>query len=373
MEIVYRSIEHYSGNGRLISLHSHLATQIMTNILIDSVRHGDTTAVKRAISSGMDVNQRDEETGLSPLMIAAGFADLESAKILVAAGADCLAVEPMAGASVLHKACQGGSVEVARILLDNGAFIDAVTPTTGHTPLMDALWYKWPDLTAFLLAKNANLNVSTHYGFTLQEHFEYELEVNTVGKDRLFECEKLLNRRKASDESALQTQLLMSAASRGATETVRRLISEGKSVNQRFPIVGGFNDGHTPLLVACRDGHYEVAKQLIDAGADVNAVEPVFGAVPLHKAVYNGRADITRLLIKQPKINLNFQGATNGYTPLHDALWHGHVDCATLLLDSRARTDIKGHDGKTPLCIARESLGAATDLMERLVQESESR
>ena len=344
----------------------------MTNTLIDAIQSGDITSVQQAISSGSDVNLRDADTGLSPLMIAAGRGDSQSVSVLVAAGADCLAVEPRAGASVLHKACQGGSVEVAKILLDNGAFIDAVAPTTGHTPIMDALWYKWPEMTAFLLAKNANLNVSTHYGFTLQQHFDYELEVNTVGKDRLHECERLLNNRKASDLAAQQTQLLMSAASRGAIETVRRLLAEGKSVDQRFPIVGGFNDGHTPLLVACRDGHYEVAKQLVDAGADVNAVEPVFGAVPLHKAVYNGRADITRLLIEQPRIDLNFQGSTNGYTPLHDALWHGYVDCARLLLDSGARTDIKGHDGKTPLRIARESLGEATNFMELLTQKSKS-
>lgn len=340
----------------------------MSSDILDAVRSGDVSALKIALRNGSDVNTREEGSGLTLLMIAAGRGDHESVSVLVAAGADCLAVEPLAGASVLHKACQGGSVEVARILIDNGAFIDAVAPTTGHTPIMDALWYKWPDLTAFLLAKNANLNVSTHYGFTLQQHFEYELEVNTVGKDRLHECEILLSKRKASDLAAQQTQLLMSAASRGAVETVKRLLSEGKVVDQRFPIIGGFNDGHTPLLVACRDGHYEVAQLLIAAGADVNAVEPVFGAVPLHKAVYNGRADITRLLLEQPKIDLNFQGSTNGYTPLHDALWHGYVDCASLLLDSGARTDISGHDGKTPLCIARESLGAATGLMERLVR-----
>ena len=344
----------------------------MSKKLFSAVRSSDPSAIRNALADGADVNQRDEESGLTPLMIAAGRGDHESVRALVAAGADCLAVEPHAGASVLHKACQGGSVEVARILLDNGAFIDAVAPTTGHTPIMDALWYKWPDLTAFLLAKNANLNVSTHYGFTLQQHFDYELAVNTVGKDRLHECERLLNKRKASDVAAQQSHLLMSATARGAVETVKRLLSEGKAVDQRFPIVGGFNDGHTPLLVACRDGHYDVAKLLINAGADVNAVEPVFGAVPLHKAVYNGRADITRLLIEQPKIDLNFQGSTNGYTPLHDALWHGFVDCASLLLDAGARTDVKGHDGKTPLCIARESLGQATDLVNQLVELGES-
>ena len=46
------------------------------------------------------------------------------------------------------------------------------------------------------------------------------------------------------------------------------------------------------------------------AGADVNAIEPCFQAVPLHKAVYNGHADITRLLVAHRGIDLDFQGGT---------------------------------------------------------------
>ena len=339
--------------------------QTSTDIL-DAVWRGDCPSVRRALGSGANPNLRDPESKLTLLMIAAGRADHETAGALINAGADVLAVEPKAGASVLHVACQGGSVEVAKLLVDAGAFVDAVTPATGHTPLMDALWYKWPDLVQYLLAKNANLNVSTHYGFSLQEHFEYELNVNIVGKDRLLRCEELLARRRRSDELAMQTQLLMSAAARGAVVTVRRLLREGAQVDPRFPKLGGFNDGHTPLLVACRDGYYAVVEELLAAGADVNATEPVFGAVPLHKAVYNGRADITRLLVQQPGIDLNFQGATNGYTPLHDALWHGYVDCAQILLDAGAKCDVRGNDGKTPLCIAREVFGSAVAVVRVL-------
>ncbi|MBP2643532.1 MAG: Ankyrin repeat (3 copies) [Firmicutes bacterium] len=89
-------------------------------------------------------------------------------------------------------------------------------------------------------------------------------------------------------------------------------------------------------------------------GSDVNAIEPTFGAVPLHKATYNGYSDITKLLVEHPDINVNFQGYTNGYTPLHDALWHGFDECAEVLINGGARLDLKGHDGKIPLDIARE-------------------
>ena len=112
----------------------------------------------------------------------------------------------------------------------------------------------------------------------------------------------------------------------GDLDEVRRLTVAGAEVDERFPIVNGFNDAHTPLLVAARDGHVEMVRLLVEARADVNATEPTFGAVPLHKAVYNGHADSTRILSERPGVDLDFQGATNGYTPLHDALWHGYVE-----------------------------------------------
>jgi ankyrin repeat protein len=125
---------------------------------------------------------------------------------------------------------------------------------------------------------------------------------------------------------------------------------------------------HTPLLVACRDGHEAIVTELLKAGADVNAVEPTFGAVPLHKAVYNGHAGITQMLVQQPGIDLNFQGWTNGYTPLHDALWHGFVDCARILVEAGARLDLKGHDGKLPIDIATEVFGKEDKEMVALLR-----
>ncbi len=45
---------------------------------------------------------------------------------------------------------------------------------------MEAAWYKWPDLVAFLIARGQNLNLATHYGFTLDDHIAFELNVNRV-------------------------------------------------------------------------------------------------------------------------------------------------------------------------------------------------
>ncbi|QMS86173.1 ankyrin repeat domain-containing protein (plasmid) [Nostoc edaphicum CCNP1411] len=320
--------------------------------LIKAVQENKLDAVQKLLEFGANVNARDAKTGLTILMIAAGQANAEMEKILLDAGADVFAVDSKAGASALHKACQGGSVEVARLLVEAGAFVDWVAPTTGHTPLMDALWFKWPAIVEYLLEVGAGLNLSTHYGFSLVEHFEYELNVNTIGKDKLLQAEKALKKRQKSDQQKVQNQKLMAAVNTNDIATVKHLIQSGVDIDEKYPILNHFNDAHTPLLVAARDGHTEIVVELLKARADVNVTEPTFGAVPLHKAVYNGHADITKILVDQPGIDIDFQGATNGYTPLHDALWHGYAECAEILINAGARLDLKGHDGKTPLAIA---------------------
>ncbi|MGX4653719.1 ankyrin repeat domain-containing protein [Micromonospora sp. SCSIO 07396] len=336
--------------------------------LVEAVRRRAHDELAELLRSGADVDTRDP-SGLTPLMIAAGQGDADSVRLLLDSGADVLTAEPRAGLTALHKACQGGDLAVVRALVDAGAFVDSVAPTTGHTPLMDALWYKFPDVARFLLDMGAGLNLSTHYGFSLKEHFEYELNVNTIGKERLLEAEQHLKDRMAADERRVAGQRLMLAVTTGDVEAVRRLLAAGAEVDERFPFVNGFNDAHTPLLVAARDGHTEIARLLLDAGADVNATEPTFGAVPLHKAVYNGHVDLTRLISAWPGVDLDFQGATNGYTPLHDALWHGYEECSQIVIEAGASLTLVGHDGKTPLDLAEEVFGAD----HRLPREIRSR
>jgi ankyrin repeat protein len=338
----------------------------VTADLVAAVRARDPASVRRLLNSGADPQTRAPDTGLTVLMMAAGQADVDSVKALLAAGADVFTADPGAGATALHKACQGGSVDVARALVEAGAFVDAVAASTGHTPLMDALWFKFPELARYLLEQNAGLNLSTHYGFTLQEHFAFELKVNTVGQDRLLLAERYLNDRLHADERRTEQHRLMAAVTSGDPEEVRRLLAAGVDVDERFPVVNGFNDAHTPLLVAARDGHTEIASVLLDAGADVNATEPTFGAVPLHKAVYNGHVELTRLIAGRPGVNLNFQGSTNGYSPLHDAIWHGYEECARILVDAGADQRLVGHDGKTPHALATEVFGADHPLTQAL-------
>ena len=324
--------------------------------LLAAVRSGASDEVAELLTVGADARTWDAESGLNVLMTSAGRGDSATTRALLGAGADVRTTDRVAGGTALHKAVQSGDLDTVRLLVKAGAYVNAVVPTTGHTPVLDAIWYKWPDIVEFLLDRDAGLNLSTHYGFTMRDHLRYALCANAVGQERLEAADAAVQARTRRDEDAERDQQLMAAVARGDVEGSRTAIASTDDVDVRSPMLNGFNDRHTPLLVAARDGHAEIVEMLLAAGADADAVEPVFGAVPLHKAVYNGHADITRILVDHG-VDKDFQGATNGYTPLHDAIWHGHEECARVLLTAGARLDLLGHDGTTPLGLATTIFG----------------
>jgi ankyrin repeat protein len=289
--------------------------------------------------------------------------------MLLDAGADYLTMDAKTGATALHKAGQSGSLDVATMLLDCGAFLDSVAPTTGHTPLMEALWYKWPELVKLLVERGQNLNLATHYGFTLDDHIAFELNVNQgAEREKYVQIMQYIDTGREVAQATIAQQTVMAATNKGDLEGVKALIAQGAEVNTVYPHVNSFLDGHTPLLVAARDKHTKIVGELLGAGAAVRVEDWVFKGAPLHKATYNGNLDILALLLKDPKIDIDVQGPINGYTPLHDALWHGFADCAMALVTAGARLDLKGHDGKTVLDISTSVLGQDAEVT-RLIRQ----
>jgi ankyrin repeat protein/choline dehydrogenase-like flavoprotein len=345
--------------------------------LLAAVAAEDNAAVAAALGAGADPDARDARTGLTALMMAACRGLPHLVKLLLDAGADPFTTDSKTGATALHKACQSGNIAVARLLLDHGSFVDAICPTTGHTPLMEALWYKWPDLVAYLIERGQNLNLATHYGFTLDDHISFELNVNQgEQKQKYVRIKDLVAKGRADAAAEIARQGVMDAVRKKDRPRLEQLIAGGHDVNTVYPHVDSFFDGHTPLLVAARDARSDVppgstlgtdiVATLLKAGAKVRVEDWVFKGSPIHKATYNGNPEVLKLLLADPTIDVDVQGPINGYTPLHDALWHGFEECSRLLVDAGARLDLVGHDGKTVLDLATEVLGADNALTQRI-------
>jgi ankyrin repeat protein len=103
------------------------------------------------------------------------------------------------------------------------------------------------------------------------------------------------------------------------------------------------NDSNrTPLYVAAYWGKVEIARMLIDAGADVD-VKDNNDDTSLHVAIKYGRVEVVRILI-DAGANLNVQN-NQGETPVHYAAMNGNPGIARMLIDAGADENILTHEG----------------------------
>ncbi len=140
------------------------------------------------------------------------------------------------------------------------------------------------------------------------------------------------------------------AAANGDVAGVQRLLtSDTKLVNARAA------NGATPLLWACIRGQLEVARLLVERGADVNLAQGD-GWTPLHAAVCDGNdaahIGITRLLLEHGA-KLEARNGI-GWTALHAAALKGNTATMGVLLEQKADVGAKDNTGGTALHIAAE-------------------
>ena len=106
--------------------------------------------------------------------------------------------------------------------------------------------------------------------------------------------------------------------------------------------------------MAAYEGHTAIVRALLEAGADVAAVDPSMKATALHAASYAGRTEAARVLIEHG-IDIDKQGPRNGYTALHDAIWQNNIETAKV--PHRGR-------GQSPPLLARWANAAAVCQVE---------
>jgi hypothetical protein len=126
-----------------------------------------------------------------------------------------------------------------------------------------------------------------------------------------------------------QGEELINAARINDLNRVQSLLDEAVNVNARH------GDGWTALMWAVQKGNLEVLKQLLAAGAEVNARDHFDGRTALILASYNGFAEIVELLLKRSAdVNIEDKwGTTAGYW----AIECGHTRIAGLLKAHGAR------------------------------------
>jgi ankyrin repeat protein len=119
------------------------------------------------------------------------------------------------------------------------------------------------------------------------------------------------------------------------------IVEHSQDVNSRC-----FENEWTPLHVASTYGYVEVARILIEHGADVTA-KAVNGWTPLHEASKRGHIDVAGFLVEHGTDAISRD--KGGRTPLHIASAYGHVDLSRFLIEQGTDVTVRDNAGWTPL------------------------
>ena len=365
------------------SVHAQSDTRVVV-----AMKHQDAATAKALIKQRADVNAPDVY-GTTALQWAAHWNDVDTVKALIAAGAKAN-VASRYGVTPLHEAASIGSAPIVNALLRAGATADA-TYGEGETPLMLAARSGNLETVKLLVEAGANVNAAEKFrGQTalmlaaVENHadivqalmsagaevnartIEYSFQTLTGGAGGIIHDRP---------QGALTALIL--AARQGSVEASERLIAGGADLNATEP-----QYGFTALQTAIFNGHYALAKQLLEKGANANDGSLYIVMEMRNLATYSNRPnpsdtergvshmEVARLLLdkgadpnaayvktippRQAQGNIN---VAPGATPLYRAVRAIDLAAVQVLVDRGADPSQAIKDGSTPL-MAAAGLGA---------------
>jgi uncharacterized protein len=203
----------------------------------------DLDAVKRLLAEGADPNAVNR-FGVTPLHEAATIGNAAMLEALLDAGGDANAAFGE-GETVLMTAARAGDTASVKTLLAHGGKPDATENWHGQTALMWAALENHADIVQLLIDAGAEVGRAS----TKHDWVKISYSEGNVPKTR--------------DLGGLTA--LQFAAREGSLESVEKLLAAGADANAAEPMYQ-----LTPLQLAILNGHYTLAKKLIERGVGVD-------------------------------------------------------------------------------------------------------
>jgi len=173
--------------------------------------------------------------------------DMKAIQLFLNAGIDCNA-QSSTGSTALMSASKYGRIEVVNKLLDQKVNVDA-QGKQGVTALMLAAENNQVAVVQLLLKKNADPNLEDQTGWTALMKAVYQGNTS---------CVEALAARSRQEVN----RGLLIAALTGHKEIAKILLDNGAEVDSRA------EDGRTPLMLAAGKGNNDLVSLLLKAGAD---------------------------------------------------------------------------------------------------------
>ena len=320
--------------------------------------NGHTDIVK-LLFKDIDVHVHSEDIQLA-LMFAILYGHVEIVEFLK----DHVGIQAEKKVTALMCATMNGHPQVVELLLKDNADVNA-QEEDGFTALMVASENGHTQVVELLLKEHADINLQTSDGVTalmlasqnghhkvIELLLKQHININHQGKDGVLASQdghqkpiELLHPNINNQEKDGWTALML-ASRNGHFQVVELLLKEHADINTQK------EDGWTALMLASRYGHFQVVELLLKKHADIN-IQNKNGVTALMLASEDGHIHVIELLLKEyAEINTQEKG---GHTALTIASQNGHIQVVELLLKEYAEINTQGKNGWTALMLASQN------------------
>ncbi|HIL69508.1 MAG TPA: hypothetical protein EYG38_06630, partial [Verrucomicrobia bacterium] len=328
----------------------------LDHIAFKAIHRRDLTLVESLLRQGTPP-ELHTSSGTTLLMVAALHGNADIVELLLRHGADPNAENDIGVTPLIWGA---GDVEKVRLLLKAGGDPNAKSKS-GNTPLIVAAAY--PDSSAsitLLLEHGADIHAKNGKGFTALFH--------TASRGNLAATKLLVTAGadvNAPKDRKKNRKAVLEAADNGHFHIVAYLEEKGADIN----VSDGDFSGHT-LNKALMRQDPEIARYLIEHGADLNFRSPVGGTPPMVWSAYQDDDDysIARMMIERG-VDVNAAN-DRGETALTWAEKRGQHELVRLL--KKAGANQAGSDGKKKV-IPNRNVRLSADNQDPLIRHSVSR
>ena len=326
--------------------------------LMTAARTGSVDVVRALLVHGARVNGKEKRRGQTALMWAIEQGHPQVAKLLIERGADVNA-RSKRGFTPLLFAAQQNDFNSVRALLAAGAKLDGFTPEWGSA-LVAAAARGHEDLAIFLLEKGADPNAADDNQIAVLHYAMLQGLAHMGGVPPHMNNSVHVHR-------PTMVNLVLALLSKGANPNIPvgpiEFVPGLPAISPKLNM-----GGVTPLMLAAAAADANLARILLEAGADpLLPTEKKSTALMVasglsfkqdrpSKKDYKSALEIAKMLVERGA-NVNAVGE-NGWTALHGAAYSGANDFVRWLVKNGAQLDPLDNFSQTPWSIAEGLIGA---------------
>ena len=350
LEVVKLLIK-YGADVNVLATDTFRAVDTLETPLHLATFNGNDEIAKLLMSHGAKVDVSVK--GIMPLHMAVCNNDMETITMILER-TDNVDPKDENGSTPLHRAIMTNNIDIAKLLISRGASIEAETKEALR-PIHVAILSGSIAMIEILLNLGASINAKVSVGLT-PLHMAVSCSSMLRNLDRF--GTKIEKQWKIMTKGPKRHNFSLELLENDRFKIVQLLLKRNALIEEPT------NSDQTPLVLAAKNGFYEIGRLLLLHGANVN-VKDYKELTPLHHAVISNKLELVKELLKNG--SLVDSSCSYGCQPLHKAT---SFEVAKVLIIHGAKVDAEDLGKNSPIHYAVKS--NSVDVVKTLIKSGAS-